>query len=168
MAVVDEARAVLRQVDQFDGRRRALIGRRLRFRMHRQARLTIAGGALLGRQLLEHVGDVDFLVEGDAAASCVGPDDLAADRNGIGKRDLELFADRDGDIGREHHAAVGNVADPPQARVAVAHHLGDPPDRAIAIAFAAIGAGGDIPLLCRIREAMLVHAVHLIEAAEQA
>src|SRR3546814_13150504 len=89
--------------------------------------------ALFGRQSLEHVGDVYFLVEGDPASPRIGPDDLAADHDRIGKRDLQLFADGDRNIGRQHHAAIGNVADPPQARVAVAPHLGDPPDRAIAI-----------------------------------
>src|SRR3546814_5149817 len=63
------------------------------------------------------------------------------------------------------YPAFGNIADPPQTRVAIAYHLGDPPDRAIAIAVAAIGAGGDVLLLNRIREATLVHLIHLIEAA---
>src|SRR3546814_6270265 len=164
MAVVDEAGTVLRQIDQFDGRCRAFVGHRLGLAVHRQARLAIAGAALFGRQSLEHVGDVDFLVEGDPASPRIGPDDLAADHDRIGKRDLQLFADGDRNIGRQHHAAIGNVADPPQARVAVAHHLGDPPDRAIAIAFAAIGARGNVLLLYRTREATLTHLIPLIDA----
>src|SRR3546814_16644796 len=86
-------------------------------------------------------------------------------REGIGQCDLQLFTDGDRYIGREHHAAIGNIADPPQTRVAIAYHLGDPPDRAIAIAVAALGAGGDVLLLNRLREATLVHLIHLIESA---
>src|SRR3546814_12912633 len=124
-----------------------------------------SGGALFGRQLLEHAGDIDFLVERHAASPRFGPDDFAAKRDGIGQCDLQLFTDGDRYIGREHHAAIGNIADPPQTRVAIAYHLGDPPDRAIAIAVAAIGAGGDVLLLNRIRDAKLVHLIPLIEAA---
>src|SRR3546814_18728550 len=85
-------------------------------------------------------------------------------REGIGKCDLQLFTDGDRYIGRAHHAATGNIADPPQTRVAIAQHPADPPDPAIAIAVTAIGAGGDVLLPIRLRTATMVHLLHLIAA----
>ena len=81
--------------------------------MHRQAWLAITGGALFGGQLFEHIGDIDFLVERNAAASLVRPHDFAAQLHRIGQRDFKLFADADRHIGGEHHAPVGYVANAP-------------------------------------------------------
>ena len=103
---------------------------------------TLASRILLGGQLLEDVGDIDFLVERNAATAGVGPHHFAADDHRIRKRDFQLLSDGDGHVGRQHHAPVGHVADAPQTGVTVAHNLGDPPDGAITVTAATIATRG--------------------------
>ena len=73
----------------------------------RQARLAIAHRALFGRQLLKHVGDIDFGIERHTASATVRPDDLAAKRNRIRQSNFQLFADRDRHVGQRLRGACG-------------------------------------------------------------
>lgn len=140
---MDKARARLRHVDQLD-RQRPVVGRGRRLDPHRQARRAIAALALFGGKLLQQADAVDLFVEGDAAAALFGPDDAPGQDDVFGERNLQPFALFDRDVGRQHHAAVGNIAHPPQAGVILTFDLGDAADGAEAIGGAAIGFGFDI------------------------
>ena len=132
MALVDETGAALRQIDEFNTVL-PLVGNDLRLRVHGQPRLAIAACPLFSGKLLQHVRDVDLLVEGNAAAATFRPYHLATHRDSIRQRDFKHFADRDRHIGGQHHTAIGHVPNAPQANVTIALDLRDAPHGAIAV-----------------------------------
>src|SRR3546814_16200423 len=71
---------------------------------------------------------VDGFVELHAAASFARPYHLAGQPGLFRQCDLQPLAGVDRDRRRQHHAVIGDVADAPQARVALAFDAGEPID----------------------------------------
>src|SRR5690606_2003516 len=82
LALVSEPGALLRKVDHVD-LSAALVGHDGGVAAHGQSGRAIARRLLLGGELLEQLGGIDWRVERDAAAPAFGPDDFTCQARGV-------------------------------------------------------------------------------------